>query len=458
MRSSKAQILSRVHTVPVVRFTDQTLTSASGLVLFQVLFDRLDLRCRIRLACRHVCGFGDFKLPELFLTLVIHIILGYRELDDVKFYNDDPLVLRVLGLRRLPSTATLSRRLRSVDMGTIANLQELNRAQILDRLASEKLRRVTLDFDGSVISTRRHAEGVAVGFNRKRKGERSYYPLLCTVAQTGQIFDALPRSGNVHDSNGSAEFITSSVMAVDKRMPGCVIESRLDSAFFSENTALLLEELQAEYTISVPFERLPELKGMIEQRKRWRRIDANWSCFETAWKPKSWASTMRFVFVRQRSPQRQSGPLQLDLFEPQSREFAYKVIMTNKQCSAKLVMLFHHGRGSQEGIIGEAKESAMMDYVPTRSWAGNQFYMLAAIVAHNMTRELQMRTTPRRQTADPKRAALWLFEKLETVRNRTIRRAGRLHRPDGMLTLTMSRNEAVQADYDRIMTGLGWAA
>ena len=458
MRSSKAQILSRVHTVPVVRFTDQTLTSASGLVLFQVLFDRLDLRCRIRHACRHVCGFGDFKLPELFLTLVIHIILGYRELDDVKFYNDDPLVLRVLGLRRLPSTATLSRRLRSVDMGTIANLQELNRAQILDRLASEKLRRVTLDFDGSVISTRRHAEGVAVGFNRKRKGERSYYPLLCTVAQTGQIFDALPRSGNVHDSNGSAEFITSSVMAVDKRMPGCVIESRLDNAFFSENTALLLEELQAEYTISVPFERLPELKGMIEQRKRWRRIDANWSCFETAWKPKSWASTMRFVFVRQRSPQRQSGPLQLDLFEPQSREFAYKVIMTNKQCSAKSVMLFHHGRGSQEGIIGEAKESAMMDYVPTRSWAGNQFYMLAAIVAHNMTRELQMRTTPRQRKADPKRAALWLFEKLETVRNRTIRRAGRLHRPDGTLTLTMSRNEAVQADYDRIMTGLGWAA
>jgi hypothetical protein len=202
MRSSEAQILSRVHTVPVVRFTDQTLTSASGLVLFQVLLERLDLRSRIRHACRHVRGFGDFKLPELFLALVIHIILGYRELDDVKFYNDDPLVLRVLGLRRLPSTATLSRRLRSVDMATIANLQEMNRAQILDRLASEKLRRVTLDFDGSVVSsTRRHAEGAAVGFNRKRKGERSYYPLLCTVAQTSQLFDALPRSGNVHDSN-----------------------------------------------------------------------------------------------------------------------------------------------------------------------------------------------------------------------------------------------------------------
>ena len=137
MRSSKAQILSHVHAIPAIRFTDQTLTSASGLVLFQVLFDRLDLRNRVRRACRHVRSSGDFKLPELFLALVVHILLGYRELDDVKFYNDDPLVLRVLGLRRLPSTATLSRRLRSVDLATIANLQEMNRAQILDRLTSK---------------------------------------------------------------------------------------------------------------------------------------------------------------------------------------------------------------------------------------------------------------------------------------------------------------------------------
>ena len=458
MRSNKAQIPSRVHAIPAIRFTDQTLTSASGLVLFQALFNRLELRDKLRRCCRHVHTVGDFKLPELFLTLVIHIILGYRELDEIRFYNDDPLVLRILGLRRLPSTSTLSRRLRAIDMGTITNLQGLNRRLILDRLAAEKLRRITLDFDGSVLSTRRHAEGTAVGFNRKRKGERSYYPLLCTVAQTGQIFDALPRSGNVHDSRGSLPFITETVMTVDRRLPGRVIECRLDSAFFAENTVLLMEELKTEYTISVPFERLTELKAMIENRQRWCRIDDTWSYFEITWKPKSWLHEARFVFVRQRSPRRRSCPIQLDLFEPRSTEYTYKVIMTNKSCSAKSVMLFHHGRGSQEGIIGEAKSSAMMDYIPTRSWAGNLFYMTASIMAHNVTRELQMQTMPRNRETNPKRAALWFFEKLETVRNKLVRRAGRVHRPDGKLTLTMSRNEAVQAGFDRIMQGLGVAA
>ncbi|MCA9200495.1 MAG: IS1380 family transposase, partial [Planctomycetales bacterium] len=74
---------------------------------------------------------------------------------------------------------------------------------MLDRLAELALPRITLDFDGSVLSTKRRAEGTAVGFNKKKKGARSYYPLFCTVAQTSQVLDFLHRSGNVHDSNGA---------------------------------------------------------------------------------------------------------------------------------------------------------------------------------------------------------------------------------------------------------------
>jgi len=43
------------------------------------------------------------------------------------------------------------------------------------------------------------------------------------------------------------------------------------------------------------------------------------------------------------------------MFEPKNVEYSYQVIITNKAGSARDVMLFHHGRGSQEGIIGEAK-------------------------------------------------------------------------------------------------------
>ncbi len=458
MRSNKAQILSRVHAIPTTRFCDQTLTSASGLVLFQLLFDRLDLKKKLRRSFHHLSSKGDFKFSELFLVLVVHILLGYRKLSDIDYYKDDPLVARTVGLRRLPDDSTLSRRLRSADMKAVAEQQAMNRDLVLNRLVAENLDRITLDFDGSVCSTRRYAEGTAVGFNRKRKGERSYYPLLCTIAQTSQIFDVLPRSGNVHDSNGSLGFISECVLAAHEQLPGIVIENRFDSAFFSENTVLLLEELETEYSISVPFERLTELKETIESRERWCRIDDTWSCFEKTWKPKKWLSSARFLFLRQKSNRRPSGPVQLDMFEPKNVEYSYKVIVTNKAVSARDVMLFHHGRGSQEGIIGEAKSHAMMDYIPTRSWAGNLIYMQASILAHNLNREMQMLTKPRVRENGLTRPALWLFEKLETVRNKMIRRAGRLHAPNGKLTLTMSANEAVQRDYERISAGLAAAA
>ena len=45
-------------------------------------------------------------------------------------------------------------------------------------------------------------EGTAVGYNPRKKGHRSCWPLFATVAQTGQALDVLHRPGNVADSTG----------------------------------------------------------------------------------------------------------------------------------------------------------------------------------------------------------------------------------------------------------------
>jgi hypothetical protein len=45
-----------------------------------------------------------------------------------------------------------------------------------------------------------------------------------------------------------------------------------------------------------------------------------------------------------------------------------------------------------------------------------------------------------------KRPAAWSFEKPDTLRHRIFQRAGRLIRPQGILTLSMSANQAVRND------------
>ena len=82
-------------------------------------------------------------------------------------------------------------------------------------------------------------------------------------------------------------------------------------------------------------------------------------------------------------------------------------MLTNKKLRAAKVVAFHNGRGSQEGVFAELKTHSHRDYVPTRTWRGNQVYLLAAVLAHNLTRELHMRVHEPARTTQAKRPALW---------------------------------------------------
>ena len=446
MKCSKAAIHRKTHRIPEIKFEDQRLTSFAGLVVYQSLFSRIGLKQQMAGCFRHLTVSPIFGHGIIVLLLTVHLLLGYRRLQDMRYYQDDPMVRRLLGLERLPDVATVSRTLAGLDERSVSNLRRLSRQRVLEQISRLGLARITLDFDGSVLSTGRSAEGAAVGFNRKKKGQRSYYPLFCTVAQTGQVLDVWHRPGNVHDSNGAKAFILTCVREVQVILPHCIIEARMDSAFFSDDIISMLDGEGVQFTISVPFERFTALKALIENRKRWRRLNGEWSFFETDWKPSCWNERYRFVFVRSQNRQQYKGAIQLDLFIPYEYGYDFKVIVTNKRLSAKKALTFHNGRGAQEGVFAELKSQTQMDYVPTRRKVGNQVYLLSAVLAHNLNREMQMLCYEQERNTTEKRAPLWRFEQLGTLRRKLIQRAGRLTKPQGKLTLTMSANPAVKSE------------
>lgn len=458
MKSSKAEIQSRVYGIPRLKFEDQRLTSFAGLVVIQSLFSQLRLKERLATCFRHGKMRSIFGHHVITLLLVVHLMLGYRRLRDIEYYRDDLMILRLLGLKKLPDVSTLCRVLRTVDSEAVEKVRVLCREMLLTRLQALGLRRITLDFDGSVISSGKAAEGTAVGYNKRKKGQRSYYPLFCTVAQTAQVFDVLMRPGNVHDSNGAREFILACISAIRSASPGIVVEVRMDSAFFSDTIVGDLDRLGVEFTISVPFERFAELKGMVERRGRWHVFNDVWSHFETSWKPKKWDNRYRFVFVRQKVKKQQKEPMQLDLFIPHQYGYDFRAIVTNKTTTMKKVMAFHHGRGSQENVIGELKSQAQMDYIAVRRLNGNHLYLMSAVLSHNLSRELQMMTSRKSRGTTEKRAPLWKFQDLATLRKNIFQRAGRITRPEGALTLTMSGNNAVRREITYFMESLKKAA
>lgn len=442
MKRSRTAVRGKARDTLQVRFEAQDLTSFSGLIIFQRLFGKLGFKERLRGCFRHKTGsiYGE---PVIMLMLVVHLLLGFRELRDIRYYRDDEMVKRLLGLKDLPQVSTVSRTLAGADERSVGNLRAENRRLVLERLAQLGVGRITVDFDGSVQSTGRHAEGTAVGFNKKKKGQRSYYPLFATIAQTGQVLDVHHRPGNVHDSNGAKAFIGECFGAIRAVRAG-PLETRMDSAFFSDAIIDALAKAKVEFTVSVPFERFSALKGIIENRRRWRRLDDELSYFETSWKPKSWSKRQRFVFIRKRVRRQNKAPIQLDLFTPFDEGHDFKVIVTNKRAGAKHVVAFHEGRGAQENIFAELKSHCHQDYVPVKTLAGNQTYLLAGMLAHNLGRELQMTAHPAQRSTSAKRTPLWAFEKLGTLQRKLIQRAGRLLRPAGKLVLSMNANETVE--------------
>lgn len=388
---------------------------------------------------------------------MVHLLLGFRHFRDLEYYQDDPLVGRTLKLDSLPSVATIGRMLSEFDDDSTDRLHQLNRDLVIDRLRKLKARRVTLDLDGTVLSTNRHSEGTSVGFNKKKKGQRSYYPLFGTIAQTAQILDFLHRPGNVHDSNGAIDFINSCVALIRRALPRAIIEIRMDSAFFSEEIINLLTRLKVKYSITVPFERFTDLKGLIENRKRWR-VSKNGKghrigYFETKWKPQRWVGKERFLFIRTPTKKQVKGPLQLDLFQPVDFEHKYKVIITNKTEKAGSVVCFHEGRGSQEKLFGEAKSQLHIDYIPCRKRVANEVYLLCCVMVHNLNRELQMRTRPPDRKTTKQRQALWAFREMKTIRHKIIQTAGKLTRPQGRWTLNLPKNPALEREFRSLMPG-----
>src|SRR4030066_1822168 len=119
--------MGRAYKIPELKFEDQNLTSFAGLAIFQPLRLALELKNRL-----WHC-FRDLNLSRIFghhiitMLRIVHLLLGYRRLRDLAYYQDDPMVKRLLGLNQLPDSSTVSRALSSIDGMSIARLRALCR-------------------------------------------------------------------------------------------------------------------------------------------------------------------------------------------------------------------------------------------------------------------------------------------------------------------------------------------
>ena len=178
MKHRRAATHRKLHKLPALRFEHQTLTSFARQVLVQALLSRLQLKEHLR-TCFTQSGVAPiFGHHYVALLLIVHLLLGYRELRDARCYRDDPLLKRTLGLTRLPDVATISQALAQADPRSVAKLRALSRHLVEDRLKTLALARLTLDFDSSVDSHPPARRGQRRGLLHGAQGRAQLLPAV----------------------------------------------------------------------------------------------------------------------------------------------------------------------------------------------------------------------------------------------------------------------------------------
>jgi hypothetical protein len=450
MRLRRADLRGRVNANLELRFTRSGLTSYAGLELVRRYLSQLGLVDQLRRYLGADMPRTDFGIPSMVLVLLALIISGGRRVRHLLYLDSDPVVQRFCGLAHLPTPRSVGRWLREFRAHHLPKLQELNAHLAAAEIRRAGLRRLTIDVDGSVVSTGQKVQWAQRGYNPHRRKVPSYYPITAYEAQSGQMLRVQNRPGNVHDGKAAFGFLRALFEQIGATLPGYLIEFRMDGAFFRREIIELLERRGAEFAIKVPFYPWVGLKERVRQTRAWIRVDDTVSCAEQQVEVAQWGRQFRVVVYRKRVGHQTAKNFQLDLFDPTDGHYEYSAVVTNKTLSGATLWAFMCGRGAHEKAYAELKSGFAFDCVPTMKYAANSVWQLLSVLAFNVMRGFQAFTTAERRGATRKRRALYRYETIHTLRYLYLHRAGVITRPDGYATLDVGCSAAVAERFRRL--------
>jgi hypothetical protein len=445
VRLSRTDFHSVCKSFSKIEFASQDITAFGGLELIRRYFSLIKLHRRVQAVFAPYRIGGDYRAIDMLLVMVVLILVGGRRLDHLNYLCEDPLVKRFCGLLRLPRERSVARWLKRFTHKSLQALVELNSQMVCEAIEKEKLGRLTLDIDGSVVTAGASVSWAFRGFNPHRRKDSSYYPILAHLAQTGHILRVKNRPGNVHDSKGAVAFVRDLIDDVRMRLGRVLpLEFRMDGAFFQREIIELLERKGVGYAIKVPFFKWLGLLPVIRERQRWQTLKEGMGCFDLSLSITAWGKTLRVVVYRKPVHHETKKNYQLDLFDPDDGYFEYSAVSTNLTLSAAALWDFMAGRGAQEKTFAELKGEWALDVVPTHHYGANSAWQQISILGHNLLRNFQLQTLAIPKPRSRKRTFRFFLQSLKTIRFKLIHQQARIVKPQGYSVLRFSVAPPVQ--------------
>ena len=236
-------------------YTAKNLTKNAGLVNLGKFADKIGLPGILgrRLTIKRGVT-ADHAIADVVMMLMMGVLAGAKHMSHLAILKADMAIRKLFGWELFPDASTFGKLFKRFNMGHCQELSEAE-AEARKRAWSKKwFPRITLDMDSTVIGVTGFQEGAEKGFNPKKKGQRSYHPLMCFIAETRECLHNWFRSGSAYTSNGAVEFLKECYERIPQRVSQLFV--RADSGFFDGDLLDFLESRHSEYLIKVKMKNL----------------------------------------------------------------------------------------------------------------------------------------------------------------------------------------------------------
>ncbi|HXJ93713.1 MAG TPA: IS1380 family transposase [Terriglobia bacterium] len=383
-------------------FAEPHLTHFGGMVLLQRFCNKLRLRWLIQNHLKVPQRQADYLPSDLILALLYAIMAGLRRINKTEILQYNGTFLSLLGLSCFPDQTTLRRFLKRLTPQAVRQLVALHdrlRAQLFPR--PRRRTTLTFDLDSVVLTVYGKQQFARVGYNPKKRGRRSYHPLICFEAHLQEFWHGSLRPGNTVTGTGLVPFVQRCLDKVPSSLAWSRVRVRGDSGCFGKRLVELLDTRGCGYTV------VAKEYSTIRTRARhgrFRKLGSGWEVGEFRYQPLHWNRPHRFVVVRRPIPEDPVEARQLTLFK--DRKYAYHVLVTNLRTRPWRVWRFYAQHATIEKDVRELLYDYPLGKIPTEDWVANVAFFQLLLFAYNLVHWFKRLCLPRS----------YLYATLDTLR------------------------------------------
>jgi hypothetical protein len=361
-------------------FEGDALTHFGGLFLIQRFCNKLRLRRRLQRILKAAPNWIDYRPEDMILTLLYVLIAGLQRVNKTEILEYNGLFLSLVGLKRFPDQTALRRFLIRLAPSAIRQMVRLH-DQLRAELFALPHARTQLEFhlDSVVLTVYGKQEGARKGYNPRKKGRRSYHPILCFEGHGQEFWHGSLRPGDAA-SNTGARFMVRRCL---EKVPSHIARSRIrflaDSGYFGGKLVDELDQAGCGYIIVAS-----KVKNFLPSAHQagFEKMHFGWGVAEFDYQPQKWKQPHRFVVVRRPVEEDPEEADQLTLL--QVGRFKYSAYVTNLNLKAENVWRTYHSRANIEKSIRELLYHLALNKIPTHEWTANVAFLQLLLFAYNL--------------------------------------------------------------------------